>query len=155
MSATPTPIRVLILCTHNAARSQMAEALLRHIGGARFEVSSAGTEATRVHPLAVRALTEVGLDISGARSKTLTEFMGQQFDYVITVCDAANDACPIFPGAPARIHWSFPDPSAVTGTEAERYHAFERVRNEITQRLRRWTQLPLERSADPTAASSG
>ena len=136
-----TPIRVLFLCTHNSARSQMAEALLRHIGGERFEVFSAGTEATRVHPLAVRAMADVGLDISGARSKQLNEFLGQDFDYVITVCDSANESCPIFPGDPQRIHWSFEDPSAADGSEEERYQVFERVRNEITLRLRTWTQL--------------
>jgi arsenate reductase len=123
----------------------MAEALLRHVGGDRFEVASAGTEATRVHPLAVRAMAGVGLDISGARSKHLREFIGQDFDYVITVCDAANESCPVFPGDPARIHWSFPDPSAVQGSEAERFRAFAKVRDEITTRLRTWVQLPLER----------
>ena len=141
---TAEPIRVLFLCTHNSARSQMAEALLRHIGGDRFEVSSAGTEVTRVHPLAVRAMADVGIDIAGAGSKHLNEFLGQDFDYVITVCDSANESCPIFPGDPQRIHWSFPDPSAASGTDDERYRAFERVRNEITMRLRTWTQLPLE-----------
>jgi arsenate reductase len=123
----------------------MAEALLRHVGGDRFEVASAGTEVTRVHPLAVRAMAGVGLDISGARSKHLREFIGQDFDYVITVCDAANESCPVFPGDPARIHWSFPDPSAAQGSEAERFRAFAKVRDEITMRLRTWVQLPLER----------
>jgi arsenate reductase (thioredoxin) len=137
------PIRVLFLCTHNSARSQMAEALLAQIGGERFEVVSAGTEATRVHPLAIRAMDEVGIDISDARSKHLNEYFGQDFDYVITVCDSANESCPIFPGDPQRIHWSFPDPSAIEGSEDERYRAFERVRNEITMRLRTWVQLPL------------
>lgn len=139
---TAAPRRVLILCTHNSARSQMAEALLRHIGGERFEVASAGTEATRVHPLAVRAMREVGLDISGARSKSLEEFRGQRFDDVITVCDAANESCPVFPGAPSRIHWSFPDPSAATGTDEERYQAFVSVRDAIARRLRDWARSP-------------
>jgi arsenate reductase len=134
----------LFLCTHNAARSQMAEALLRHIGGQRFEVASAGTAVTRVHPLAVQAMSDVGLDIAGARSKHLSELLGQDFDYVITVCDAANEACPIFPGDPKRIHWSFADPSAAQGREQERYRVFEKVRDEITLRLRTWVQLPLE-----------
>ena len=136
-----TPIRVLFLCTHNSARSQMAEALLRHIGGERFDVQSAGTEATRVHPLAVAAMADVGIDISGARSKHLSQFIGDDFDYVITVCDAANESCPVFPGDPKRIHWSFPDPSAVEGSEVERARAFARVRDEITLRLRTWIQL--------------
>jgi arsenate reductase len=140
---TADPIRVLFLCTHNSARSQMAEALLARIGGERFEVLSAGTQATRVHPLAIRAMAEVGIDISNARSKHLDEYLRQDFDYVITVCDAANEGCPVFPGSPQRIHWSFPDPSAAEGPEEERYRAFERVRNEITMRLRTWVQLPL------------
>lgn len=136
------PIRVLFLCTHNSARSQLAEALLRHIGGERFEVNSAGTEATQVHPLAIRAMAAVGIDIAHARSKHLCEFLGQDFAYVITVCDQASESCPIFPGSPQRIHWSFDDPSRVQGTDAERYRAFERVRDQLTQRLRTWVQLP-------------
>jgi arsenate reductase len=140
MSASPETIRVLILCTHNSARSQMAEALLRQIGE-RFDVQSAGTEATRVHPLAIAAMAEVGIDISGARSKHLNEFIGQDFDYVITVCDAANESCPIFPGNPQRIHWSFPDPSAAEGNDAERKRAFATVRDDITNQLRTWTKL--------------
>ena len=139
-SSAPT-IRVLFLCTHNSARSQMAEALLRHIGGERFEVLSAGTEVTRVHPLAVAAMADVGLDISDARSKHLNEYVGDDFDYVITVCDAANESCPIFPGDPQRIHWSFSDPSAVEGSDEDRARAFAKVRDEITLRLRTWVQL--------------
>ena len=139
--SVPGPIRVLFLCTHNTARSQMAEALLRHFGSGRFEVHSAGTEVTRVHPLAVQAMADVGIDIAGARSKHLNEFIGGDFDYVITVCDAANESCPIFPGVPQRIHWSFPDPSAATGSDTERYRAFTKVRDEITFRLRTWVQL--------------
>jgi len=135
------PVRVLILCTHNSARSQMAEALLRQIGGARFEVASAGTEATRVHPLAVQAMANVGIDISKARSKHLDEFINDNFDYVITVCDAANESCPYFPGAPTRIHWSFKDPSLAEGTDEERLRAFSRVRDEIAMRLRTWVQV--------------
>ena len=137
------PIRVLFLCTHNSARSQMAEALLREFGGGRFETFSAGTVATHVHPLAVQAMAAVGIDIAGAHSKHLNEYLGQDFDYVITVCDSANESCPVFPGDPERIHWSFQDPSATEGTEQERLRVFERVRNEITMRLRTWIQLPL------------
>lgn len=137
------PIRVLFLCTHNSARSQMAEALLRELGKGRFETFSAGTEATRIHPLAVRAMAAVGIDIANVRSKHLAEFLGQDFDYVITVCDSANESCPVFPGDPQRMHWSFQDPSAAEGNEEERFHVFERVRNEITMRLRTWMQLPL------------
>jgi arsenate reductase (thioredoxin) len=96
--------RVLFLCTHNSARSQMAEGLLRYLGGERFEAMSAGTEATRVRPLAIRAMEEIGMDISGQESKTLDRFLGESFDHVITVCDDANEACPFFPGAQIRLH---------------------------------------------------
>lgn len=141
---TDRPIRVLFLCTHNSARSQMAEGLLRHIGKDRFEVYSAGTEATEVRPLAIKAMADMGIDISGQHSKVLDEYAGQQFDYVITVCDRANESCPIFPGDPERIHWSFPDPSAATGSEDEQLRVYTRVRNEILGRLRLWMQLPLK-----------
>jgi arsenate reductase len=128
--------RVLFLCTHNSARSQMAEGLLRKIAGDQFEVFSAGTEKTRVHPLAIEAMRESGIDISSHRSKTLDEFEGQQFDYVITVCDRANESCPIFPGSTERIHWSFDDPSAATGTDEQRLRAFRQIRDAIQDRLR-------------------
>ena len=138
------PIRVLFLCTHNSARSQMAEGLLRHIGGERFDVHSAGTEATEVRPLAIHAMADIGIDISGQHSKLLDQYTTQQFDYVITVCDRANETCPIFPNDPERIHWSFPDPSAAEGSEAEQLKVYRQVRNEILSRLRVWTQLPLK-----------
>jgi arsenate reductase len=129
------PIRVLFLCTHNSARSQIAEALLRQIGGADFAVSSAGTEATRVHPLAIRVLEEQGVPTDGLYSKSMDQFLSDQFDVVITVCDQANESCPIFPGAPERIHWSIPDPSAVEGTEEDRLTAFRHVRQYLRRRL--------------------
>ena len=116
--------RVLFLCTHNSARSQMAEALLREMGGPGFEVASAGTQVTRVHPLAVQTMAAAGIDMSGHRSKHLDEFAGQRFDILITVCDAAAEACPVFPGAAQRLYWSIPDPSAVQGSERERAQAF-------------------------------
>ncbi|MGZ7030658.1 MAG: arsenate reductase ArsC [Thermoanaerobaculia bacterium] len=128
--------RVLFLCTHNSARSQMAEALLRQQGGSRFEVRSAGTEATRVHPLAIAVMREVGVDITTQRSKTLDQYLGEDFDFIITVCDQANERCPNFPGAPERIHWSIEDPSKSAGSEEQRLQAFRRVRNEIAGRLR-------------------
>lgn len=128
--------RVLFLCTHNSARSQMAEGLLRKLAGDRFEVSSAGTERTRVQPLAIEAMREIGIDISGHTSKTLDAFEGQTFDYVITVCDRANESCPIFPGTTERIHWSFEDPTAATGTDQQRLRVFRGVRDAIQQRLR-------------------
>ncbi|MDP9190348.1 MAG: arsenate reductase ArsC [Acidobacteriota bacterium] len=128
--------RALFLCTHNSARSQMAEGLLRKMAGDAFEVFSAGTEQTRVQPLAIEAMREIGIDISGHTSKTLDVFDGQTLDYVITVCDRANESCPIFPGATERIHWSFDDPTAVTGTGEEKLRAFRSVRDAIQQRLR-------------------
>jgi len=130
--------RVLVLCTHNSARSQMAEGFIRALAGDRFEVESAGTEATRVHPLAVRAMDEVGIDLRGHTSKTLDRFLADKWDYVITVCDSANERCPLFPGVAARLHWSFDDPSAAQGTEEERLAAFRRVRDAIRAQLGRW-----------------
>ena len=128
--------RVLILCTGNSARSQMAEGLLRHDGGGRFEVFSAGVEPSHVRPQAIEAMREIGMDISGHRSKSVDEFAGQEFDYVITVCDNANERCPVFPGKTERIHWSFDDPAAAEGDEAERLAVFRRVRDEIRGKLR-------------------
>ena len=126
---------VLFLCTHNSARSQMAEGLLRHLAGDRFEAHSAGTEASHVRPLAIRAMDEIGVDISGQESKTLDRYLGEPFDYVITVCDDANEACPFFPGAKSRLHWSLPDPSAAEGTEEERLSVFRSVRDGIRDRV--------------------
>ena len=129
---TPSPIRVLILCTGNSARSQMAEGLLRHLGGARFDVHSAGTKASFVRPEAIKVMAELGIDLSHHRSKHVDEFVGQDFAYVITVCDHANEVCPVFPGKTQRIHQSFEDPPAPgVGTEEERLSVFRRVRDEI------------------------
>jgi arsenate reductase len=133
-----TRARVLVLCTHNSARSQMAEGLLRALAPDRFEVASAGTEATRVHPLAIRAMDELGIDLGGHTSKTLDRFLAEPWDYVITVCDTANERCPVFPGAVMRLHWGFDDPSAARGTEEERLAEFRRVRDAIATRLRSW-----------------
>lgn len=130
--------RVLILCTGNSARSQMAEGLLRHLAGGRFEVESAGTRPAGLRAEAVEAMREAGIDISGQRSKSVDEFAGQSFDYVITVCDHAREACPVFPAETERIHWGFGDPAAVEGDDAERLAAFRRVRDEIEARLRAW-----------------
>lgn len=129
-------VRVLFLCTHNSARSQMAEGLLRQMGKGRFEVFSAGTEATRVHPLAIREMLERGIDISEHRSKHLEEFAGEDFEYVITVCDSAQESCPIFPGDPERIHWSIQDPSSIQGDDSVRATAFKRAADELTTRIR-------------------
>jgi arsenate reductase len=128
--------RVLILCTGNSARSQMAEGLLRHDAGDRFEVESAGTRPSRVRPEAIAAMRELGIDISGHRSKSVDEFAAQPFDYVLTVCDTARAACPIYPGHAHRLHRSFDDPAAVEGNEDERLAAFRRVRDEIRGYLR-------------------
>ena len=126
---------MLFLCTHNSARSQMAEGLLRHLAGDRFEVMSAGTEATRIRPLAIQAMEEIGVDVSGQESKTLDQYLEEPFDYVITVCDDANEACPFFPGARNRLHWSFEDPSRAEGSEEERLAVFRRVRDEIREHI--------------------
>lgn len=123
-------VGVLILCTGNSARSQMAEGLLRRDGGERFEVHSAGTIASFVRPQAIEAMREIGIDITGHRSKSVEEFLGQEFDHVITVCDNANDNCPVFPGNTNRIHWSFDDPA-----ESGDIQVFRRVRDEIREKL--------------------
>ena len=129
--------RVLVLCTGNSARSQMAEGLLRHDAGDRFEVFSAGVDpAARVRPEAIAVMQELGIDISGHRAKHLDEFAGQKFDYVLTVCDNAKEACPIFPGQTVTIHHCFLDPAAFDGSEEERIALFRRVRDEIRQYLR-------------------
>ena len=128
--------RVLFLCTHNSARSQMAEGLLRHLAGDRFEAFSAGTEATHVRPLAIKAMAELGVDISQQESKTLDRYLGEPFDAVITVCDQAAEACPVFPGARRRLHWSFPDPSKATGSEAEQLAVYRHVRDDVARHIK-------------------
>jgi arsenate reductase len=130
--------RILILCTGNSARSQMAEGLLRALAGDRFEVFSAGSRPSTVHPLAIAAMDERGIDIRAQRSKHLDEYLAQPFDYVITVCDHAAETCPLFPGPAQRIHWSFPDPAAATGGEAERRASFRAVCAAIERRLQAW-----------------
>jgi arsenate reductase (thioredoxin) len=127
--------RVLFLCTHNSARSQMAEGLLRFLGGDAFEAFSAGTEATFVRPLAIQAMSELGIDISDQQSKTLEHYVREPFDEVITVCDAAAEACPVFPGALRRRHWSLEDPSKASGSEEEQLAVYRRVRDELRSRI--------------------
>jgi arsenate reductase len=129
------PIRVLFVCTHNSARSQIAEAMLARDGEGDFAARSAGTEATRVNPFAVRVLAEAGIDWSGARSKLVDEFLDESFDYVVTVCDRARQTCPVFPSAGQRLHWDLDDPSEVEGTDAEKLTAFRRTQEEIARRL--------------------
>lgn len=127
--------KVLFLCTHNSARSQMAEGLLRGLAGERFEAASAGTEATRVRPEARAVMAEIGVDISGQESETLERYLGESFEYVITVCDSAAESCPVFPGAAERLHWSLPDPSVVRGEEEERLAAFRSVRDRLRRHI--------------------
>ena len=128
-------MRVLILCTGNSARSQMAEGLLRHDAGKVYEVFSAGTKPTHVRPEAITVMREVGIDISGHRSKSVDEFAGRDFEYVITVCDNAKESCPVFPVKTKRIHWSIEDPAAVQGSQGEALTTFRRVRDELRARL--------------------
>ena len=130
--------RVLFLCTHNSARSQMAEGFLRALAGDRFEPASAGTEKTSVNPLAIEVMAERGIDISAHTSKVLEGLLGQPWDYLVTVCDDANERCPFVPGIGTRLHWSFPDPSRATGSRDDRVAAFRRVRDEIEARLSEW-----------------
>jgi arsenate reductase len=141
---------VLILCTGNSARSQMAEGLWRHDAGDLFEVYSAGTHPTTVRPEAIAVMAELDIDISQHRSKSVDEFAGREFDYVITVCDSANEACPVFPGKTQRLHWPFTDPAAVQGPEEFRLAAFRTVRDQIRQRVREFI-MQLRRTT-PTAA---
>ena len=132
--------RVLILCTGNSARSQMAEGHLRHDGAGVFEVFSAGTQPTRVRPEAIAAMQEIGIGISRHRSKSVHEFTGQPFEYIITVCDSAKESCPVFPANGQRIHWSIEDPAVVNGSEDERRSAFRHARDELRERLRGFIQ---------------
>ena len=156
-------VRVLFLCTHNSARSQMAEGVLRAFGGDLVEVESAGTQPSRVHPLAIETMAKHRIDIAGHRSKSMDELTNQPFDYVITVCDNASESCPVFPGAPERIHWSIADPTAVQGTKSERRAAFESAANDLIVRIRyllvfverrRGEAAPVRPGGRPTASNS-
>ena len=134
--------RVLFVCTHNSARSQMAEGLLRHLAGDRFEAFSAGTEVSTVRPEAISVMAELGIDITAQRSKSVDEFVGQQFAWVITVCDRARETCPYFPGADQTAHWGFDDPAEAEGMDEERLQVFRRVRDEIRDQLRMFIPAP-------------
>lgn len=129
------PLRVLFVCTHNSARSQMAEGLMRHAAGEALETYSAGSQPSGVHPLAIQAMSVRGIDISHHRSKHIDEFTGQTFDYVITVCDRAREVCPVFPDQPVDIHWSLPDPAEMGDAEGERYQAFEQTADQLATRI--------------------
>ena len=139
-------LRVIFVCTGNSARSQMAEAILRHDAGDRFEVVSAGVDPRGVHPLAIDAMSRVGIDISGATSKPVSMFLGQRFDYVITLCDRARSTCPVFPGGAQTLHWGLDDPAEATGSPEERAAAFDRVLTEVSGRLHRFIPLALEQA---------
>jgi arsenate reductase len=145
------PIRVLIVCTGNSARSVIAEALIRRYGGEDFDVNSAGTEPSRINPLTERVLDEARIDHSWARSKSVNEFLGQRFDYVITVCDEARGACPVFPGVHETLHWGYEDPAAVEGTEEERLAAFRLTLTLMASRIQTFIALA---KRDRTAAST-
>lgn len=135
LAAGLPPVRVLFLCTHNSARSQMAEALLRTRSQGRVAAFSAGTEPSQIHPLAVRAMAEMNIDIQEQRSKSLQQYIDEDFDFIITVCDRAREACPVFPGDPEQIHWSFEDPSTVEGSEQERFQVFRQTALQLNNRI--------------------
>lgn len=128
--------QVLFLCTHNSSRSQIAEGLLRYYGGKRFEVFSAGTSPSRVHPMAVEVTREKGIDLTGQCSKSIDEFLRQGFDFIVTTCDDVRDACPVFPGRKERLHWGLEDPAGAEGSREERLEVFRRVRDELEKLIR-------------------
>jgi arsenate reductase len=137
-------LRVLFICTGNSARSQMAEAMLRHLTQGRVDVHSAGSEPREaIHPMARLVMQEkYRLDLAGQHPKPISQYIGQRFDYIIAVCNKAAEACPVFPGDPERINWFYDDPAAVRGTEEQQHRAFERVAHEMVMRMRTWIQLP-------------
>lgn len=133
-------IRVLFLCTGNSCRSQMAEGFLKHLGGDKFDVYSAGINPTEVNPLSVKVMNEIGIDISGQISKSVKEFLGQKFDYVITVCDNAKQTCPVFSGKYKKIHWNLEDPAGAQGTDEERLKVFREVRDKMRDKIQHFLQ---------------
>ena len=152
MTEPRTPIRVLFVCTGNSARSQMAEAITADLGGPAFDVHSAGTHPGTVNPLTIRVLSEIGIDWSSARSKSVGVYLDQSFDDVITVCDQAREACPVFPGGRASLHWGFEDPAAAVGTDAERLAVFRRVRDEIRASVARFIEAAVGTTFRETVA---
>jgi len=151
---TDRPIRVLFVCTGNSARSVMAEALVRRKGGAAFEVHSAGTHPKGINPLTLRIVAEAGIDASWARSKSVTEYLGQQFDYVVTVCDEARQVCPVFPGVHESLHWGYEDPAEATGTEEERLAVFRRVFVQLGERINQFVLLALRERRERVEATT-
>lgn len=135
--------RVLFLCTGNSARSQMAEGLLRHMAPDKFEVYSAGVNPTQLNPLAVKVMTEIGIEISMQKSKSVMEFIGQKFDYVITVCDNARQTCPVFPGKYEKIHWDLEDPAQAQGADDGKLVVFRNIRDQIKTKIVEWLKLML------------
>jgi arsenate reductase len=138
--------RVLFLCTGNSARSQMAEGFLRHLAGDKFEVYSAGIKPTEVNPLAIKVMDEVGIDISGQKAKSVTEFISQKFDYVITVCDNAKQTCPVFPAKHKKIHWSLEDPAGIEGEEETKLKVFREIRNKIKENIIKFLNLAKDKA---------
>jgi len=154
MSDTVNPCRVLFVCTGNSARSIMAEALLRHHGGADFEVYSAGTEPKGINPLTLRVLGESGMSLPDARSKSVTEFLDQRFDYVVTVCDQARQTCPVFPGSHHSLHWGYEDPAAAEGSEEERLRVFRSVFTQLGTRVSQFVVIARRiRAGEPVTLS--
>jgi arsenate reductase (thioredoxin) len=148
------PIRVLFVCTGNSCRSIMAEALLREHGGTGFEVHSAGTDPKGLNPRTMRLLSDVGIDASWARSKSVNEFLGQSFDYVITVCDQARQVCPVFPGSHESLHWGYEDPAEATGTDEEVMAVYRGVFTQLGERIHQFIPLALRRRAESNAATT-
>ena len=148
------PIRVLFVCTGNSCRSIMAEALLRERGGSRFEVHSAGTDPKGLNPRTMRLLADAGIDASWARSKSVTEFLGQSFDYVITVCDQARQVCPVFPGVHESLHWGYEDPAEATGTEDEIMAVYRAVFTQLGERIHQFIPLALRARAESGATTT-
>jgi thioredoxin type arsenate reductase len=148
------PIRVLFVCTGNSARSIMAEAVLRQAGGHRFEVHSAGTDPRGINPLTLRALAEVGIDAAGARSKSVTEYLGQRFDYVVTVCDQARQTCPVFPGSHESLHWGYEDPAQAQGTDEQRLAVFRSVLRQISERIHLFVPLAIKAGSGTTESGA-
>ncbi|MGQ9465514.1 MAG: arsenate reductase ArsC [bacterium] len=144
----PKP-RVLFLCYHNSARSQIAEGLLRNIAGDKFDVYSAGIEPTRVHPIAIKVMKEIGIDISNQSSKSVGSLLSEHFGYIITVCDDAKEKCPTFPGVSIRLHWPFEDPAKASGTKEEILSVFRRIRDQIKQKIELWLKENKSSSCSP------
>ena len=141
----PPPTRVLFVCIHNSARSQMAEAFVNHLGGARFLAESAGLEPGRLNPVVISIMSEIGIDISGNKTKSVADMIqsGERYSYVITVCDEASaERCPVFPGQVRRLHWSFPDPSRLPGDLQEQIAATRKIRDDIKKKVEDWLKSP-------------